>query len=558
MRIFKGIAGRFNVLIVLAVVTIALLTAVFTSRAIDANERQSKGRLNVLVELSVSTLKHFRDLAASGAMTEDEAKAAALGALKEARYSGKEYFWIGDLQGRMVMHPIKPELDGKDVTGMTDSAGQHLFTEFVRLAKAGGGAFDYTWPRPGADKPVPKSSVVLPFPDWSWYVGTGVYVDDIVAENRATMLTAFVVAALISLAMIGVATLLARTIVRPMASLRNAMTTIAGGGDATVPALDRGDEVGDMARAVETFRVGARERDALRAEQDAAHAERQKRREAVEALIDGFGHDVESLLQKVNADMTMLGTVADDMVALGDESKREAEEAATISGRSADSVANVADAAQQLLAAIEEISGQVQRTSTVTVNATEMARQANGRMQSLAGMAGSIGEVVVLIENIAAQTNLLALNATIEAARAGEAGRGFAVVASEVKQLAGETAKATSEIAAQIQGIQSATTETVDAIRQIGVVMDEVNSYTTAISSAVEEQGAVTGGIARHIAEASQGTQAAASNIVGVTRAVDKTEVAAHSVADTSGSVSQRVGELRGRILGFLKDVAAA
>jgi methyl-accepting chemotaxis protein len=343
-----------------------------------------------------------------------------------------------------------------------------------------------------------------------------------------------------------------------MASLRSVMMTLAGGGDATVPGLERPDEIGDMARAVETFRAGARERDALRAEQDAANAERQARREHTERLIADFGPEVEGLLADVDRDMGTLGKMAGELVALGEQTDRDANAASSVSARSAENVSTVADAAQQLQAAIEEISGQVQRTSTVTANATVMVRQANDRMSALAGMASSIGEVVVLIDNIAAQTNLLALNATIEAARAGEQGKGFAVVASEVKMLAAQTAKATSEIASQIQSIQASTSETVEAIKSIGVVMDEVNNYTTAISSAVEEQGAVTGGIAGNISEASSGTQAAARNIVDVTKAIDETKLAAGGVAETSSSVTARASVLRQRVLKFLEDVAAA
>jgi methyl-accepting chemotaxis protein len=558
MAMFKGISGRFNILIVLALLTIGILTSVFTWREMIGNEAESKGRLTALVQASVSTLGHYRDLAASGAMSVDEAKAAALGAIKAQRYSGNEYFWVADFDTRMIMHPFKPELDGKSVASMTDPDGKPLFVDMTRIARAGGGEYSYSWPRPGADKPVPKSTVVLPFADWGWYVGTGVYVDDIVAKNRWTVITALIVASAVSVLMIVVSMVLARTIARPMNSLKAAMIELAAGRDTVVPGIDRGDEVGDMARAVETFRVSARERDALRAEQDAANAERQARRERIEALIAGFGDDVDGLLHDVDRNMRSLDKVAGELVALGEATDREAGAASSVSSRSAENVATVADAAEQLRVAIEEISSQAQRTSSVTANATAMAQQANDRMSALAGMASSIGEVVVLIDNIAAQTNLLALNATIEAARAGESGRGFAVVASEVKSLAGQTAKATSEIATQIQSIQSSTAETVEVIKSIGVVMEEVNRYTTAISSAVEQQGAVTSEMATHIGEASDGSRQAAQNIAGVGKAIEETKVAAGSVATTSVDVADRAGHLRQRIVRFLGEVAAA
>ena len=168
---------------------------------------------------------------------------------------------------------------------------------------------------------------------------------------------------------------------------------------------------------------------------------------------------------------------------------------------------NVAGAAEELTSSIKEIGVQVENATTVVRRAAELSKSSNGEIEALAGTAQKIGDVVGLIQAIAAQTNLLALNATIEAARAGEAGRGFAVVASEVKSLATQTAKATEEISQQIAAIQESTTQSVDSVRTITTTMQEVDGFTTAIAAAVEEQGAATEEISRNVQMAARGTE---------------------------------------------------
>ena len=180
------------------------------------------------------------------------------------------------------------------------------------------------------------------------------------------------------------------------------------------------------------------------------------------------------------------------------------------------------------------------------------------KVQGLADAAQKIGEVVSLINDIAAQTNLLALNATIEAARAGEAGKGFAVVAAEVKSLANQTAKATEEIGTQVAGIQGATKDSVEAIKSIGKTIGEVNEIATTIASAVEEQSAATQEIARNVQQAAKGTQEVSSNIAGVTQAAGETGTAATQVLGASGDLAKQSEALREQVDRFLAKIRAA
>jgi methyl-accepting chemotaxis protein len=228
------------------------------------------------------------------------------------------------------------------------------------------------------------------------------------------------------------------------------------------------------------------------------------------------------------------------------------------SGEASRNVETVAAASEELSASIAEIGRQVAQAATITNRAVDEARKTDTTVQGLAEAAGKIGEIVKLINDIAGQTNLLALNATIEAARAGEAGKGFAVVASEVKNLATQTAKATEDISAQVNAVQSVTREAVEAIQLIGKTIGEVSSVATSIASAVEQQGAATQEIARNTQEAARRTQDVAGNVAGVTEGANATGRAADGVKSAAEALGQQSDRLRAQVDGFLSRIRAA
>jgi methyl-accepting chemotaxis protein len=231
---------------------------------------------------------------------------------------------------------------------------------------------------------------------------------------------------------------------------------------------------------------------------------------------------------------------------------------ATASEQTSTNVQTVASATEEFTSSIGEIGRQVTQSTGVAARAVETARRTGDTARSLAEGAQKIGDVVTLIQSIAEQTNLLALNATIEAARAGEAGRGFAVVAAEVKSLAGQTAKATTEISEQISAIQATSDETVAAIKNIVDVITEIDQIGIAIASAIEEQGSATKEIARSVQEAARGTQQVNANIAGVQRAADDTGSAAGRVLGAAEQLSTQSRDLAGQVNRFLSEVRAA
>jgi methyl-accepting chemotaxis protein len=381
------------------------------------------------------------------------------------------------------------------------------------------------------------------------------------ARIADTIIAQEVVAVAVAILGLLIAFFIARGIIGPLSGLTTGMKQLADGNFGVVlPGLQRKDEIGDMAQAVEAFKVkaaqAARDEAEAKIRQDRIAAEQRKR--DMSKLADDFEGAVGEIVETVSSASSELEASAGTLTSNAERSQQMTTVVAAASEQASSNVRSVALATEEMTSSVNEIGRQVQTSANIANDAVQQARKTNDRVAELAKAAARIGDVVELINTIAGQTNLLALNATIEAARAGDSGRGFAVVASEVKALAEQTAKATGEISQQIVGIQAATQDSVVAIKEIGDTIGRMSEIASAIASAVRQQGTATQEISRNVQRAASGTQQVSANITDVQRGATETGSASSQVLSAAQSLSRDSGRLKLEVGKFLKSVRAA
>jgi len=378
------------------------------------------------------------------------------------------------------------------------------------------------------------------------------------AAQRALIMQLVLLAAALALTS-GALMLVTRRVIKPLHNMRDAMLKVAAG-DLTVDTgyTQRRDEIGALAGALETFKQQAGDKVRIEAQERERNAGAMARQKAIDSYVGEFESIVRRTLDQLGDASGQMRTTSDGLSTVSRQTNARVEVAEKASSEASMSVETVAAASEELSASINDISQQAAHAAGIASRAVSQARETDGTVQGLAASAGRIGEVVGLINSIAAQTNLLALNATIEAARAGEAGRGFAVVASEVKSLASQTAKATEEISEQISEIQKVAGDAIDAIKGIGGIIGEVNEVATAIAAAVQEQGAATQEITRSTQFAAQGTKNVSDNISGVKTDADAAAAAADDVKQASETLETQSKQLGTQVTEFLGKIRAA
>jgi methyl-accepting chemotaxis protein len=357
------------------------------------------------------------------------------------------------------------------------------------------------------------------------------------------------------------ALLLGRGISRPMTAMCKAMRELAGGHfDVVLPGLGRRDEVGEMAGAVEEFKVQA----IAKAERDAAAQDAQNkaagaaRRAELIRFADEFETAVGAIVSNVSASAVQLESAAGTLTRTAETTQGLSSTVAGASEEASTTMQSVAAATEELSTSVDEIGKRVRESNRIAEAAVVQAQQTDERIGKLSRAAQQIGDVVKLITAIAEQTNLLALNATIEAARAGDAGRGFAVVATEVKSLASQTAKATDEISNHISGMQGATQESVAAIKEIGATIAQISNIASSIAGAVEQQSTATQEIAKSVQNVAEGTQQTAASIMQVNRGATETGSASEEVLNSASTLSAESTRLRAELDRFMANIRAA
>jgi methyl-accepting chemotaxis protein len=458
-----------------------------------------------IVEVAYSIVADYDARVQKGELTAQEAQQRAIATIKSLRYKDKDYVWINDMQPKMIMHPMKPEMDGQDISDFKDPNGKKLFVEMVNVCKEKGEGFvDYQWPKPGATHPVPKISFVKLYKPWGWIMGSGIYVDDVAAEMSIMRKKVVISTAVEAFIIIAIVYLVSLIITRPLKAGVVFADRLAKG-DFTVPDLQikSKDEAGALATALN-----------------------KTKNELGNLLGSAMGEVSGTSAQVASASEELSATVRQMTMRLDEQSKRSAQVATAATEMSqtvvdiAKNASNIAISAVDTLKIARTGEGVVSQTvSEVRVISDTVAESAQS-ITMLGERSKQIFDIVDVIKDIADQTNLLALNAAIEAARAGEQGRGFSVVADEVRKLAEKTSKATAEVGEMIGAIQSETGRAVqamtesqsrvqkgvslsaeagDALRSILESVQGLQSMVQQIASATEEMSTVSDAISSDI-----------------------------------------------------------
>ncbi|MFL5011261.1 methyl-accepting chemotaxis protein [Rhizobium sp.] len=585
------ISTRLYCLVGFTLAVLAATMVFFLNYSYSELEAERKAGLAQMDATALGIFDKYYKMEQAGTMTREQAQAAAKDVIGAMRYGADGYFWINDMRPTMVMHPIKPQLDGTDISQMKDPTGKFLFVEFVnKVKKDGKGFVDYLWPKPGADEPVLKYSYVAGFEPWGWIVGTGVYADDLAALYRQNAIWAALLCLLGAAATIAIAYAIVRSVTVPIARLKAAMNAIAAE-DASVEisGSDRRDEIGQMAKALLVLRDSVDERSALRGREDERQRQIEEERRGNEASLRSASERQTQAMQALGVgleklaggDLTVaIGNIGEDYAKLRGDFNAAVDalngvihaiaESSHVVNESASDISeatgNLSKRTEQQAAALEETAAALDEITATVKTASERANEAREMVTETKASAGKSGEIVrnavtamgrieessnrisqiiSVIDEIAFQTNLLALNAGVEAARAGEAGRGFAVVAQEVRELAQRSANAAKEIkalisrsAAEVEGGVALVRSTGDALLEIEALVNRVNDHVVSIATAAREQSTGLNEINSSVNHMDQMTQQNAAM-------VEETTAASRTLADESTQLKTLLANFR-------------
>lgn len=552
-----GIFSRLYALVGIGIMGLIIVSTLGVAQLRSTMMADRLSGIKSIAESARTVLQAYHDKATNGEMSEDQAKAMAFSVLDSIRYNGENYVFVYDDHGKAVVFPGHPERLGKSYLDAKSIDGVAYIADMIKAAQSGGGVVAYMFQKLDQTKPSPKRSYALGFQPWGLILGTGVYVDDVDADFYTQCLRF----GLIVVVLIGISSTLAwritRGLTKPLGALTEATKRLGRKEYAIeVPGTRRSDEIGALALSIQLLRDEAVHAETLRAEQEMHEARTlAARRQDMLNMADGFEGSVKTVID-------VMGKSIEDMhgaaKAMGG-AVVEAEEVSTVvAGAATQLSANstaVASATEELTASITEIVRQVQQSAAISEQAVQEASHTSQRMDGLVSSVDRIGEIINLINDIAAQTNLLALNATIEAARAGEAGKGFAVVAGEVKGLANQTAKATDEISAQINAVQAATHSTVSAISGIADTINTIRQTSAAVAISVEEQLAATQEITRNVQESTTNTHEVSAMIARLNALTDNISAETGHVQKVSDALKQEARNLDGEVGRFLSSV---
>jgi methyl-accepting chemotaxis protein len=535
--LLRNMAMKYKFLLLIAVmlagvILVAVVSVTFLKESI-IRERELKSRQ--LVEAASGVLTYYSDLAKSGKLPEDAARSAALKVVRRLRYDNSEYFWINDMQCRMLMHPTQPELEGKDLSDLKDPQGTRLIKEFTDVVKSKGAGFVYyLWPKPDSTVPVEKLSFVQGFAPWGWVIGTGIYIDDVngVIWQKVVKLIPFVII------IMGVITLLswliARNITVPVKELSANAERITAGDLSVAVQHQARDEIGQLA---DSFRKMTANLHGLIG-----------RISVSSEMVATAASQLSFVSTQVASGAIETATAVSETTATIEEVKQTAQAASVQAHNVSDATQNAVRVAQGGRKAVDEtVSGMGRIQEQVTSIADSIVK--------LSEQGQAIGEIIATVNDLAEQSNLLAVNAAIEAAKAGEQGKGFAVVAQEVKSLAVQSKEATAQVRSILSDIQKATNAAVLATEQgskaaeTGVrLSQEAGDAIRQMEECIEESAQAVLHIAASSRQQLTGTDQVALAMENIKQASEQNVAGTRQVEETVQNLQELGQKLKGLV----------
>ena len=472
------LGSKLSVLVLLSVFgfVISITFGLVELRSSLLEDRKLKTRH--VVEVALGTVASFHAMETGNALPREEAQKAAIKALRALRYGDGEYFFINDMKSASIMHPIKPELEGKDLSEVKDPDGKRLFAEFTQVVRDKGlGFVDYKWPKPGKSEPVMKVSYVQGFAPWGWVIGSGIYVDDVDDAFRAGMLHQAGIALLGVVVLVAFSVYVVRRIVVPVRSAMTAVAALAKGDLSAKVASDSSDEIGLLLR------------------------------------------DVNIMTERLTAVIKRVVVGADGVATASDQVSATSQSLSQSTSEQAASIEETSAAVEQMATSIGRNKDNAKLTESIATQVAGEATEGGKAVAETVAAMHQIAQKIGIIDDIAYQTNLLALNAAIEAARAGEHGKGFAVVAGEVRKLAERSQVAAQEIGMLASGSVGLAERAGKLLEEIVPSIEKTAGLVKEIAVASEEQASGAAQISQAVSQVSQATQhnAAASEQLSAT-----------------------------------------
>lgn len=520
-----SIFQRFAMLVGIVIFGLIVLSVSSLNNQYKALKYEQYLKTQNVVETAYSIIEHFHTLEQNNTLTQQQAQTQAMNAIRALRYDKTNYFWINNYQPEMVMHPIKPALEGKDLTNNKDPDGKALFVEMVNITKKDGEGFiPYKWPKPGEEQPVDKIAFVKGFNQWQWIIGSGVYLDTIDAAFSFQRNLIILNAVVMIIAVIVFSYFIGRSVLLPTRLAANMMKDISQGeGDLTRTLNEEGnDEISKLSHSFNLFVSKMRE-SLVHVSQSANDVNEHAH------TVDDSTKTSQSFIELQNDSSTQVAAAMEQMTHQIHDVSSNAEAAEQAANDAAHNASTGKHVVAETITAIETLSANIETVSRVT--------------EDLANESQNIGSVLDVIRSISEQTNLLALNAAIEAARAGEHGRGFAVVADEVRTLASRTGQSTDEIQSMISKLQEGTRAAVDAVKasqtlsvstveqassannslnEIERLVSVITEMNSQIARATEQQTQAADEVNLRINDLSQSTEQSLDNTKQLNSASDK------------------------------------